>query len=135
MRRSRESWPHGLQADLVSGLPPPLPTFACATFYPSFHATADSAQKRSPIASSQRPTSCRTFPRLAELSLSIASQQYVKSLSDLTGLFTASIRNESSSRLPEYGMQLEAPPNYEGHENTLKKSRSLSPLKNLLPSE
>src|SRR5438128_297502 len=59
----------------------------------------------------------QNFSELAELSLSFASQISVKSLSDLTGLFTASITSGSSSRLREYGMQLEALPNYEGHEN------------------
>ena len=53
------------------------------------------------------------LPRLAELSLSIAIQLSVKSLSELTGLFTASIMSESWSRLREYGMQVEALPNYE----------------------
>ena len=85
----------------------------CATLYLSFHGTAVSAQKRSAIALSQRLTSCRDFPRLAELSLSIAIQLSVKSLSELTGLFTASIMSESWSRLREYGMQVEALPNYE----------------------
>jgi len=37
----------------------------------------------------------------------------VKSLSDLTGLFTASIMSGRSWRLPACGMQQEARPNYE----------------------
>ncbi|HEX9424690.1 MAG TPA: type II toxin-antitoxin system RelE/ParE family toxin [Pyrinomonadaceae bacterium] len=59
----------------------------------------------------------QNFPRLVELSLSIASQLSMKSLSDLTGLFTASISSESSSRLPEFGTPLEARLNCEDHEH------------------
>jgi hypothetical protein len=58
----------------------------------------------------------QAFPRLAALFLSTASQLSAKSLSDLTGLFTASITSGSLSRLHEYGMRLEAHQNYEGHD-------------------
>ena len=66
---------------------------------------------------------------LAELSLSIACQLSVKSLSDLTGLFTASITSGSSSRLHEYGMQVEVCPNYKAHEKkAMQRSGSRRPV-------
>lgn len=82
-KRSRDSWPHGLQADLVSGLPRRPSTISLLYF----------------------PEIGRVVPEY--------SLPTMKSQSDPIALFIVSITHGNLSKLPEYGTQQEAPLNWD----------------------